>query len=249
LPSRPAPPCCWSTSAPRRRRPPARCAATWPSSCPIPTWCRSPGWCGGRCCTGWCCRCARRGWRGNTPGSGWKAVRRWRCIRSAWPHGCRGCCRRCWSTTRCATPSRRGQRLLFSFHGLPQRLVDGGDPYAAQCQASVAAIARALGLDPSGYAMSYQSRFGRERWLGPATDATVRALAAEGVRELDVVCPGFATDCLETLEEIAIENAQLFREAGGSRLRYIPCLNDAPDHAAALAAIVRRELAAWDRAG
>jgi ferrochelatase len=143
----------------------------------------------------------------------------------------------------------RGQRLLFSFHGLPQRLVDGGDPYAAQCQASVAAIARALGLDPSGYAMSYQSRFGRERWLGPATDATVRALAAEGVRELDVVCPGFATDCLETLEEIAIENAQLFREAGGSRLRYIPCLNDAPDHAAALAAIVRRELAAWDRAG
>ena len=142
----------------------------------------------------------------------------------------------------------RGQRLLFSFHGLPQRLVDGGDPYQAQCQASVAAIARALSLSPEDYALSYQSRFGRERWLGPATDDTVRALAAAGVRELDVVCPGFSADCLETLEEIAIENDALFREAGGANLRYIPCLNDAPAHADALAALVRRELAELDRA-
>ncbi|HLT45116.1 MAG TPA: ferrochelatase [Luteimonas sp.] len=142
----------------------------------------------------------------------------------------------------------RGQRLLFSFHGLPQRLVDGGDPYQAQCQASVAAIARALSLAPGDYVLSYQSRFGRERWLGPATDDTVRALAAAGVRELDVVCPGFSADCLETLEEIAIENDALFRGAGGARLRYIPCLNDAPAHADALAALVRRELADFDRA-
>jgi len=141
----------------------------------------------------------------------------------------------------------RGQRLLFSFHGLPQRLVDGGDPYQAQCQASVAAIARALSLAPGDYVLSYQSRFGRERWLGPATDDTVRALAAAGVRELDVVCPGFSADCLETLEEIAIENDALFREAGGAHLRYIPCLNDAPAHADALAALVRRELADFDR--
>ena len=140
----------------------------------------------------------------------------------------------------------RGQRLLFSFHGLPQRLVDGGDPYDAQCRASVAAIARALSLSPSDYVLSYQSRFGRERWLGPATDETVRAQAKAGVRELDVVCPGFAADCLETLEEIAMENALVFREAGGDSLRYVPCLNDSPAHAEVLAALARRELAAWE---
>jgi len=139
----------------------------------------------------------------------------------------------------------RGDRLLFSFHGLPQRLVDAGDPYAAQCEASVAEIARVLALAPEDYVLAYQSRFGRERWLGPATDATVRALAAAGVRTLDVVCPGFAADCLETLEEIAMQNAGFFRDAGGQALRYIPCLNDAPAHADALAALARRELAAW----
>ncbi len=143
----------------------------------------------------------------------------------------------------------RGERLLFSFHGLPQRLVDAGDPYQAQCEASTAEIVRALGLAPEEYLLAYQSRFGRERWLGPATDDTLRALAAEGVREVDVVCPGFAADCLETLEEIAMENATLFVEAGGSAMRYIPCLNDAPAHADALAALVRRELAAWPDAG
>lgn len=139
----------------------------------------------------------------------------------------------------------RGERLLFSFHGLPQRLVDAGDPYASQCEASVAAIARALSLQPDAYRLTYQSRFGRERWLAPATDATLRELAAEGVRRVDVVCPGFAADCLETLEEIALQNAALFRAQGGETLRYIPCLNDAPAHADALAALARRELAAW----
>ncbi|HRO27249.1 MAG TPA: ferrochelatase [Luteimonas sp.] len=143
----------------------------------------------------------------------------------------------------------RGERLLFSFHGLPQRLVDGGDPYAAQCEASVAGLARALSLSPDDYLLTYQSRFGRERWLGPATDASLRALAAGGTRTVDVVCPGFAADCLETLEEIAMQNAGFFREAGGDTLRYIPCLNDAPAHADALAALVRRELAAWDAGG
>ena len=143
----------------------------------------------------------------------------------------------------------RGERLLFSFHGLPQRLVDGGDPYATQCEASVAAIARALALAPDDYVMTYQSRFGRERWLGPATDDTLRALAASGLRRVDVVCPGFAADCLETLEEIAMQNAELFREAGGQALEYIPCLNDAPAHADALADLVGRELAAWEAQG
>ncbi len=143
----------------------------------------------------------------------------------------------------------RGERLVFSFHGLPQRLVDGGDPYASQCEASVAELARVLGLSPDDYVLSYQSRFGRERWLGPATDETLKALAASGLRRVDVVCPGFAADCLETLEEIAMENAELFQEEGGQSLRYIPCLNDSPAHADALAALALREMEAWDAAG
>ena len=143
----------------------------------------------------------------------------------------------------------RSERLLFSFHGLPQRLVDGGDPYATQCEASVAAIVRALSLAPHEYQLTYQSRFGRERWLTPATDATLRALAGAGVRSVDVVCSGFAADCLETLEEIALQNAALFRDAGGQALHYIPCLNDAPAHADALAALARRALAAWPGTG
>ena len=139
----------------------------------------------------------------------------------------------------------RGDQLLFSFHGLPQRLVDGGDPYATQCAASVAAIGKALGLAAGEYALSYQSRFGREQWLQPDTTATLRALAENGARRVDVVCPGFAVDCLETLEEIAMLNAHAFREAGGEALRYIPCLNATPAHADALAALVQRELAVW----
>jgi protoporphyrin/coproporphyrin ferrochelatase len=139
----------------------------------------------------------------------------------------------------------RGDKLLFSFHGIPQRLVDGGDPYAAQCAASVAAIAQELGLASGEYVLSYQSRFGREQWLQPYTTATLRALADTGARRVDVVCPGFAVDCLETLEEIAMLNAHEFREAGGDALRYIPCLNATPAHADALAALAQRELAAW----
>jgi ferrochelatase len=139
----------------------------------------------------------------------------------------------------------RGERLLFSFHGIPQRLADAGDPYGAQCHATAAALAQALGLAPGEWLATFQSRFGREQWLQPATDATVRALGASGVRRIDVLCPGFAVDCLETLEEIAIQNARFFREAGGDALSYIPCLNDAPAHADALAALARRQFEAW----
>ena len=139
-----------------------------------------------------------------------------------------------------------GGHLLFSFHGLPQRLVDQGDPYAAQCEASAAAIAGALGLEPSQWTLSYQSRFGRERWLEPSTSDTLAALSGRGIRTVDVAAPGFAVDCLETLEEVAMMLAEEFagHSAGGS-LRYIPCLNDRPDHARALAAIAQRELEAW----
>lgn len=138
----------------------------------------------------------------------------------------------------------RGERLVFSFHGIPQRLADAGDPYPAQCRASVDAIVQALGIAPDDAMLTFQSRFGREPWLQPYTDETLNALGDAGVRTLDVVCPGFAVDCLETLEEIALQNAEIFREHGGQALRYIPCLNDAPAHARVLVALTRRDLAA-----
>ncbi|HZF97543.1 MAG TPA: ferrochelatase [Pseudoxanthomonas sp.] len=129
-----------------------------------------------------------------------------------------------------------GEHLLFSFHGLPQRIADAGDPYPQRCEASVRAIAEALGLAPDAWTLSYQSRFGRERWLEPSTDRTLDAMAERGLRKVDVVCPGFAVDCLETLEEVAMQFAEGFEQKGG-HLRYIPCLNDSPAHAEALAAL------------
>ncbi|WP_240125581.1 ferrochelatase [Thermomonas alba] len=134
-----------------------------------------------------------------------------------------------------------GERLLLSFHGIPRRLVEAGDPYAAQCEASAAAIASALGIARDELLLTFQSRFGREPWLEPSTQPTLEALARQGVRTVDVICPGFAVDCLETLEEIALENAAAFRAAGGRALRYIPCLNAAPAHADALAALARAQ--------
>ncbi|KAF1686927.1 ferrochelatase [Pseudoxanthomonas broegbernensis] len=131
-----------------------------------------------------------------------------------------------------------GDHLLFSFHGLPQRVADAGDPYPQRCQGSAGAVAAALGLEPARWSLSYQSRFGRERWLEPATQDELDRLADAGVRRLDVVCPGFAVDCIETLEEVALGLAERFAARGGS-LRYIPCLNDADGHADALARLAR----------
>lgn len=142
------------------------------------------------------------------------------------------------------TAQGRGEHLLLSFHGLPQRVVDAGDPYARQCEASARAIAARLGLGADEWTLSYQSRFGAGKWLQPATVDTLDALAARGVRQVDVACPGFAADCLETLEEIAIMLAARFAERGGT-LRMIPCLNASPRHADAIAALAERELAAW----
>lgn len=137
-----------------------------------------------------------------------------------------------------------GEHLLFSFHGLPQRFVDAGDPYARQCEASARAIARQLGLDDGAWTLSYQSRFGRDKWLEPSTAATLQSLAERGLRQVDVVAPGFAVDCIETLEEVAMMLAEDFALHGGT-LRYIPCLNDTPAHAQALAAIAQRALGDW----
>lgn len=140
----------------------------------------------------------------------------------------------------------RGRRLLFSLHGIPQRYADAGDPYPAQCRASAQAIAVALELAADEWALAYQSRVGREPWLQPYTESVLRRWADEGVESADVVCPGFAVDCLETLEEIAVESRAAFLAAGGRRLSYVPALNDAPEHVQALAALVRRHCLGWE---
>ncbi|WP_201316117.1 ferrochelatase [Dyella sp. EPa41] len=139
----------------------------------------------------------------------------------------------------------RGDRLLLSFHGIPERYVREGDPYLEQCQATARALRERLRLDDSQLMVSFQSRVGREQWLQPYTDATVRELATSGVKTLDVACPGFAVDCLETLEEIAMQNRDFFKEAGGGELRYIPALNDSPGQVDSLARLARRHMSGW----
>lgn len=134
----------------------------------------------------------------------------------------------------------RPGRLVFSLHGIPQRYVRQGDPYEAQCRAGVAAIARELRLQESDYLLAFQSRVGREPWLQPYTDVSLGALAQAGVKHVQVVCPGFSADCLETLEEIDMQNRELFLAHGGERYEYIPCLNEAPAHIGALAGILHR---------
>ena len=135
-----------------------------------------------------------------------------------------------------------GEKLLLSFHGIPERYVRRGDPYPRECKASAVAIAQRLNLAADAWQLSYQSRFGREPWLGPATVDVLREWARAGIKRVDVACPGFAVDCLETLEEIAIENADAFRAAGGETLRYLPALNAEPAHADALTALIRQQL-------
>jgi len=141
----------------------------------------------------------------------------------------------------------RPDKLMFSFHGLPQRFERAGDPYPRQCEAGAAALAARLELSADEWLMTYQSRFGREAWLQPYTDKTLEALGKQGLKIIDVVCPGFAVDCLETLEEIAVENNEVFRHAGGGELRYISALNDEPGHVAALAGLTHRHLQGWPR--
>lgn len=116
--------------------------------------------------------------------------------------------------------------LLFSFHGIPQRYADQGDDYPQRCRATTRAVANALGLDAERYMMTYQSRFGREPWLKPFTDKTIEQLPTKGVKHIQVICPGFSADCLETLEEIKVQNKEFFIEAGGEKFEYIPALND-----------------------
>lgn len=130
--------------------------------------------------------------------------------------------------------------LLFSFHGLPARSRALGDPYYDQCVASASAIAARLGLDDSRWRLVFQSRFGPMEWLKPYCVEVLAELPKQGVSAVDVVCPGFAVDCLETLEEIAVTNREIFLSAGGSQYRYIPALNSSPQHVAVIADLVAR---------
>lgn len=140
----------------------------------------------------------------------------------------------------------RADRLLFSYHGVPRRYLEQGDPYFCECHKTSRLLAERLGLAPDDWMISFQSRFGREEWLKPYTDETLKALPAQGVASVQVLCPGFSADCLETLEEIGQENREYFLAAGGERYEYIPALNAQPAHLDALEALIVRHLQGWD---
>ena len=135
----------------------------------------------------------------------------------------------------------QARHLLMSFHGVPEQFVARGDPYRAECERTAALLARELDLESGAWSVSFQSRFGRARWLQPYTSEVLAGLPGRGVDSVHVICPGFAADCLETLEEIGMENRDVFLAAGGKEYRYIPALNARPDHVAALRAVVLRE--------
>lgn len=139
----------------------------------------------------------------------------------------------------------RPDKLVLSFHGLPRRNLDLGDPYHCECVKTARLLAEALELQQQEYVVSFQSRFGRARWLQPYTAETLRALARNGAGRVDVVCPGFVADCLETLEEIALEARREFLTSGGRELHYVPCLNDSSRFIGALADLIERHAQGW----
>lgn len=139
----------------------------------------------------------------------------------------------------------QADKLLFSYHGEPRRYLDEGDPYHCQCHKTTRLVAQALGLEEGQYLTAFQSRFGKEEWLKPYTDETLRELAAKGTRSVQVVCPGFSADCLETIEEIGEENRDYFLEAGGERYEYIACLNSSKAHIEFLAGLVEDRIKPW----
>ncbi|USD59771.1 ferrochelatase [Vibrio sp. SCSIO 43140] len=133
----------------------------------------------------------------------------------------------------------RADYLLCSYHGIPKRYADNGDVYPQHCKATTELLRAELGLDESQMGMSYQSIFGREEWLKPYTDKTLEQMPSQGIKSIDIMTPAFSVDCLETLEEIAIEAKETFLEAGGEQYRYIPCLNDSDEHIAMMAQLIQ----------
>lgn len=139
----------------------------------------------------------------------------------------------------------RAAKLVMSFHGLPERSLHLGDPYHCECHKSARLLAQALDLPKDAWQVTFQSRFGKAQWLRPYTEPTLKDLAAAGIKSVDVICPGFSVDCLETLEEIAQEARDAFLEAGGEAFRYIPCLNDNDEAVDALTQVALRHLQGW----
>lgn len=143
---------------------------------------------------------------------------------------------------RTARQNHHSDLLLMSFHGLPKQLVKWGDPYCCQAHKTASSIAAKLGLDKSQWKLVFQSRFGKAEWLKPYCVETLMDLPKQGIKHIDVICPGFAVDCLETLEEIAMENKSIFLTAGGETYHYIPALNDSIAHAQSLASLIKQRL-------
>ncbi len=139
----------------------------------------------------------------------------------------------------------RQDKLLLSFHGIPERYVKAGDPYEEECKTTARLLAEALALKPNEWMLVFQSRFGREPWLQPYCDQTLESLPSQGVKSVDILCPGFSSDCLETLEEINMENRQVFFAAGGQRYEYIPALNADEQHMQFLETLVCQHLQGW----
>lgn len=139
----------------------------------------------------------------------------------------------------------RGDKLILSYHGVPLKYLQKGDPYHCECHKTSRLLAERLGLSQDDYLTTFQSRFGNEEWLQPYTDETLKALPGKGVKSVDVFCPGFSSDCLETIEEINEENRVYFLEAGGEGFGYIPCLNATPGHIDALVQLVEENLKGW----
>ncbi len=135
----------------------------------------------------------------------------------------------------------RAEKLLFSFHGIPKAYFEAGDPYFYECHKTARLVAGKLNLNEEQWILTFQSRFGPKEWLKPYTDVTLKELAMTGTKNIDVVCPGFSSDCLETLEEIDMQNRKFFLDAGGEKFSYIPALNDRPAHISALANIIQNQ--------
>ncbi|MDD0809633.1 ferrochelatase [Curvibacter sp. RS43] len=136
-------------------------------------------------------------------------------------------------------------QLVMSFHGVPARTLQLGDPYHCECYKTGRLLAERLGIRPDRFKITFQSRFGKAKWLEPYTEPTLIALAQAGTQRVDVICPGFTSDCLETLEEISQEAREAFLHAGGKDFHYIPCLNDSPAWIDALSALTQRHLGGW----
>ncbi|MFV0297177.1 MAG: ferrochelatase [Hyphomicrobiaceae bacterium] len=144
-----------------------------------------------------------------------------------------------------ATLDFEPERIIATFHGMPQKYLDQGDPYYCQCMKTSRLVCDRLGIAPARWLTTFQSRFGNDPWLQPYTDETVRRLAKEGVKSLALVAPGFTADCLETLEELDVENREIFVSNGGERFTYVPALNDSTGGLKVIEAVVRRELCGW----